>query len=308
MAASLRSAAPAKRLLISAALPPAICLPSRLVDLGASSLCLLFSCRQACIMDHAPHTPVPTMTTTIPTIVAPPQAELDHGLIEAASSGNFDALAILLTQGANPNADSCQALFKSSQKGHVECVRLLISASDLAQNSSERPLLWAANNGHAECVKLLIPAMLRALPHERLFSHSLLVASQNGHAECARLLIPVSYPQHQNSRALREAAANGHVECVKLLLSVSAPQNSLLDKQRLLSGVLARGHARVAAAMLAYDPNIFDGVGILEEMAIARSRGHEELADLFLSIIERQALSAVGDNITEDAPRPASRL
>jgi ankyrin repeat protein len=200
------------------------------------------------------------------------QEELNGRLIQAARSCDVAALEKALADGADARARArgSNALEWAAALGHLGCVRVLIGASDPKADDSGA-LSAAAGRGATECVKFLIGVS----EPKAQDSYALRVAADNGHVECVRLLIPVSDPLARDSVALRWAAVMGHADCVALLLPASDP--------------LAVGDYGLDAA------------------ALARSRGHVEVAGMIDAFIEAGELSKAAQH-AKVSPRVKSTL
>jgi hypothetical protein len=144
--------------------------------------------------------------------------KVNDALLEAAASGDLDALRKALKEGGQAHWEGSCALRRAAEEGHVECVRLLIPLSDPMASSC---------------------AALRR-------------AAENDHVECVRLLIPVSDASAGDCYALRWAASEGYVECVRLLLPESgalALKGGVLSFSSLARG---NGHMEVAGMIEAF--------------------------------------------------------
>jgi ankyrin repeat protein len=157
-------------------------------------------------------------------------------IVEAAMSGNRDAVRTLLKDGVDVNAtqaDGMTALHWAAQKGDVELAKLLLYASANVRATTRiggyTPLLIASRNGDA--------AMLRALVDGGADPNN---ATVNG------------------TTALMLAAAAGKPDAVSLLLDKGANVNAKenVKGETALTFAAAYGRADVVRVLTAHDADV----------------------------------------------------
>jgi ankyrin repeat protein len=153
-------------------------------------------------------------------------------IIEAARTGDKDALRTLIQKGADVNAaegDGATALHWASYRDDLEAADLLIRAGarvNAANDLGATPLWAASQNGSESMVRRLLAA--GANPNAKLMAGetALMVASRAGSAAVVDLLLTKrADPNAKAARgqtALMWAVAQRHPEIVKLLLAHGA--------------------------------------------------------------------------------------
>ena len=153
-------------------------------------------------------------------------------LIEAAKGGDWEAVGVLLEQGADVTAtapDGATALHWASYWDDVEAAELLIRASadvSAANDLGATPLWIAALNGSADMVRSLLEA--GGEPNAALLSGEspVMTASRTGNPQVVeRLLAAGADPNASGVRgqtALMWASSQGHSDVVGVLLEYGA--------------------------------------------------------------------------------------
>jgi uncharacterized protein len=153
-------------------------------------------------------------------------------IVDAARSGDRDALRALLQKGANVNeaeGDGSTALHWASYKDDLQVADLLIKAGanvNAANDLGATPLWTASQNGSEGMVKRLLDA--GAKPNLTLLSGetSLMVASRTGNPIVVEMLIAkganVNAAGTRKQTALMWAVAQQHPQVVKVLLARGA--------------------------------------------------------------------------------------
>ena len=147
---------------------------------------------------------------------------------EAAGSGHFQCLALLLEAGADKDlADDCferTALHVAAQYCNLEAVRLLLEAGadkDKADCEGKTALHLAALTGHQDVVKLLLQANANRDARDPERRTALHLAAALGQAEVVKLLLEAGADKDvvdsSGQTALHVAAENHHIEVVQLL-------------------------------------------------------------------------------------------
>jgi ankyrin repeat protein len=136
-------------------------------------------------------------------------SEAERALLDAAKSGNIEAVKQHLTAGTDVDArdeDGWTPLHWAVVNGHEETVELLLAnGSDVNAKddafSGETPLHWAAENGHKEIVELLIAsgADVSAKTSRKDGWTPLHDAAKYGHKETIELLIAKGADMNANS-------------------------------------------------------------------------------------------------------------
>src|SRR5712671_3141098 len=237
-------------------------------------------------------------------------------LVDAAKSGDKEALRTLLKQGVNINAaeaDGTTALHWASYRDDVEAADLLIKAGakvDAANDLGATPLWTASQNGSAAMVRRLLEA--GANPNLALLAGEtpLMVAARSGYAGIVEQLLAkdakVNARGARGQTALMWAVAQKHPDVVKVLIAhgadvlvrsdvwsevMAVPPHGLLEYNRAIPrggdtalmfaarvGDLAS--ARLLAAAGA-NINDTDAWGV-SATALAVHAGYGELAEFFL--------------------------
>ncbi len=160
-------------------------------------------------------------------------------LVDAAKSGDKEALRSLLQKGTDVNAtegDGSTALHWASYRDDIEAADLLIRAGakvNAANDLGATPLWTACQNGSEAMVRRLLAA--GANPNAKLLrgETSLMVASRVGSAVVADQLLAkgadVNARAARNQTALMWAVAQKHPDVVKVLLAHRADVNARSD-------------------------------------------------------------------------------
>jgi ankyrin repeat protein len=160
-------------------------------------------------------------------------------LVDAAKSGNRDAVRVLLEQGASVNAveaDGTTALHYASYRDDLECADLLIRAGanvNAANDLGATPLWTASQNGSAAMARTLLQA--GANPNLALLSGEtpVMIASRSGNPDVVEQLAThganVNVHAARGQTALMWAVAQKHPEVVEVLLAHGADVRTRSD-------------------------------------------------------------------------------
>ena len=150
-------------------------------------------------------------------------------VVDAAKSGDKEALRLLLSEGADVNTasgDGMSALHWASKVGDVEMAELLLYAganvNAATRLAAYTPLLLAARGGHASMVELLLNA--GGQPHDASATGTtaLMFSAASGKVKAVRTLLDAGAElNHTESTgghtALMFAAVSGRHEAIQLL-------------------------------------------------------------------------------------------
>jgi ankyrin repeat protein len=164
------------------------------------------------------------------------EADPARQLIEAAQSGDAQAVTSALTAGANGDAaggDGMSALHWAAERGHAGVVRTLLDAGASAEGVTRigayTPLHLAARRGSAESVGYLLDAGLdpnAVTANSGVTPLHLAAAAFDGSEAVARLLDAGADPDAREAAAgqtpLIFAAGAGRAESVRVLLAAGA--------------------------------------------------------------------------------------
>lgn len=186
----------------------------------------------------------------------------ERHLVDAASRGDVDRVAMLLTSGSDPNevADGAWcALQAAALAQHLLVVDLLIEAgADVNHCDAEHftPLLSAATGGSRPVVERLLDAGADTCAVTRVNRYSALIrAAESGHAGVVDVLIDRGAPDKlELVRALMAASEWGYPDVLRLLLRGGADPRYVLDGQTALGLAREHGHAEAAALLEAAAP------------------------------------------------------
>lgn len=157
----------------------------------------------------------------------------DPRLVEAAKSGDANAVRSLLASGADVNsttADGSTALHWAVHRDDVALVDQLLSAGAKADQASRYnvvPLTLAAQNGSAAVVRRLLEAGASPESVSQEGQTALMTAARNGRVEVVRALLAAGAKIHaaeefRGQTALMFAAGEGNTGAVDLLLEFGA--------------------------------------------------------------------------------------
>jgi ankyrin repeat protein len=157
--------------------------------------------------------------------------------MRACDYGNYDALKMIITNGANLNAQldstGMTALLICVLREHYECAQILVE-SGANVNSVDMygctALIMAADNGHTDIMSLLIEHKADVNARIRHQSTALLLTVYHGHVDCVRLLcgvdgIDIAAMDDDGDTALSCAASREHADVVALLIEHKANVN-----------------------------------------------------------------------------------
>ncbi len=248
--------------------------------------------------------------------------EVLPAVVEAAKSGQREAVAQFIERGANVNAaesDGTTALHWAARAADAPLVKQLLAAGANAKAANRygiTPLQLAAENGDATVVRTLVAAGAdpnAVLPEGETV---LMTAARTGAPDALRVLLDKGADVHAREgwygeTALIWAAAQDHADATRILLAHGADANERsallsVDKRRAGQSILplgswtplmyvAREDARNAAAVLIEahaDLNLVDPDGATA-LVIAILNGHYEMAQ---KLIEAGADPNVVDN------------
>jgi len=158
-------------------------------------------------------------------------------VIDAAMTGNRDAVKSLLQSGADVNtalADGMTALHYAAIKNDAEMARMLLVAGASVKSTTRlggyTPLLLAARTGNAAVMEPLISAGADANSATVNGTTALMLASATGKPDAVKLLLEkganVNAKENaRNETALMFAAANGRADVMRLLTAKGADMN-----------------------------------------------------------------------------------
>lgn len=141
----------------------------------------------------------------------------DVALWNAFDNRHLDVMQVLLAAGAY--ADACRTnetmLMSASRWGQPEAVAMLLSAGANVHARGGKALILAADRGHAEAVSLLLAAGADTRARD---GEALIRACTHGHVEVASLLLAAGADVHaRRNRAFVAASAAGHADLVQVL-------------------------------------------------------------------------------------------
>ncbi|XP_006862130.1 PREDICTED: ankyrin repeat and SOCS box protein 14 isoform X3 [Chrysochloris asiatica] len=160
-------------------------------------------------------------------------------LVEAASGGNPDSVALLLEYGADANIPKNSGhlpIHVAADRGHLLALKTLVPVTDFAsiKQSGISPIHCAAAGAHPECLELLIQAGfdVNFMLDQRICKHY----------------------DDQRKSALYFAVSNGDLSSVKLLLSAGALPNQ--DPVNCLQIALRMGNYELISLLLRHGANV----------------------------------------------------
>ncbi len=171
---------------------------------------------------------------TLP-LSGPIHAAIEGGsVVEAAMSGNREAVRALLKDGADVNtaqADGMTALHWAAQKGDVDLAKVLLYASANVRATTRiggyTPLLIASRNGDAAMIRTLVEGGADANNQTTNGTTALMLASAAGKADAVKVLLEkganVNAKENvKGETALTFAAAYGRADVVRELIAHQA--------------------------------------------------------------------------------------
>lgn len=195
-------------------------------------------------------------------------------LMDAAYTGETDAVRLLIKEGADVNATAVSLqttpLIYAAEKGYNDVVQILIEAGANTNAKADwgfTPLLAASQYAHHEVVKTLLDAGSNALETcqadgaKTTALHLLsddTVSKNNSIVETAKLLIDagvdVNAQNEDKKTALMIASANGHTSLVEFLLQSGANIN-ITDANEKTALIYAIEHGQLNITRLLLDKN-----------------------------------------------------
>ena len=166
-------------------------------------------------------------------------------VVEAAMSGNRDAVRALLKDGADVNtaqADGMTALHWAAQKGDVELAKVLLYASANVRATTRiggyTPLLIASRNGDAAMIDTLLTGGADANNATTNGTTALMLASAAGKVDAVKLLLAKGADVNarenvKGETALTFAAAFGRTDVVRELTAHKADVSATTKVQDL---------------------------------------------------------------------------
>jgi ankyrin repeat protein len=179
-------------------------------------------------------------------------------IVEAAMTGNRDAVRTLLKDGGDVNtsqADGMTALHWAAQKGDVELAKILFYAGANVKATTRiggyTPLLMASKNGDAPMIDALLAAGADANGANANGTTPLMLAAVSGKPEAVKVLIErganVNAKEHaRGETALTFAAAAGRADVIRVLTAKGA-DTMVMTKVVDLAGFAKEEQERFAA-------------------------------------------------------------
>jgi ankyrin repeat protein len=160
-------------------------------------------------------------------------------VVEAAMSGNRDAVRALLKQGADVNTaqgDGMTALHWAAQKGDVDLAKTLLYAGANVKATTRiggyTPILMASRNGHAPMVEALLAAGADPNSATTNGASALMLAAQAGNAAAVKALADRGADVNAKEKvkgetALMIAAAYGRADVIRVLTAKGADMKAV---------------------------------------------------------------------------------
>uniref|UniRef100_A0A0G4FA46 Uncharacterized protein n=1 Tax=Chromera velia CCMP2878 TaxID=1169474 RepID=A0A0G4FA46_9ALVE len=198
-------------------------------------------------------------------VLATVAVEKGSPLLEAAGTGDFETVGLLLRSGTQGGVDEKDrrgntALMAAAMNGHTETVgRLLGFGANIEERChlyGNTALILAALSGHAETVDFLLHSGARAGEKNKNGNNALFMAARDGHTETVDVLLRsgVQLPgncDNNGNTALMFAAMHGHTETADLLLSSGARVDDANSNGDTALMVAARdGHTETVSLLL----------------------------------------------------------
>ncbi|OGB83312.1 hypothetical protein A3F66_05630 [candidate division TM6 bacterium RIFCSPHIGHO2_12_FULL_32_22] len=168
-------------------------------------------------------------------------AYLGEQFIDAASSGNIDAVKAYLDAGANPNykdfAFKQTAIMHSAMMNHTEISNILLQAGanlDIRDNYGNTALILAATNGYIEIVNLLIQGGANLDIQNKYGNTAIILAATNGYTEIVDKLFQAgANPNITNKEDIngwQAAKQNSHKEIYNKLMKITSSPKLISDQ------------------------------------------------------------------------------
>lgn len=197
----------------------------------------------------------------MPRVATAQELPLEYGtpLIEAAASGNVEALEELIGAGADVNesvrkTEPRTALNAAARYGHLAAVKVLLDAGakvDRVARGDATALIDAARAGHADIVQLLIESGADVNRKVRGDGTALIAAAGNANVEIVRLLLENGADPDRSvlgeGSPLAAASRSGSAESMALLIAAGADANVMVRGD---AGAMMQAAASDDVAML----------------------------------------------------------
>ena len=143
----------------------------------------------------------------------------DRALRNASFYGHLSVVEVLVTAGANVHADNDYALRFASRNGHLSVVKVLVKAGANVHAGNDAALRFASFYGHLSVVEFLKAASVLPPPDPQ----ALIAAAKTGDSKTVALLLKAGTDVHANDdEALYMASKNGHLPVVEVLVTAGA--------------------------------------------------------------------------------------
>ena len=208
-------------------------------------------------------------------------------LIEATRNQDSEALAALLSGGADPNvrqADGATALHWAVFRDDAGMVAALLEAGaevNALNRLGASPLFVAARSGNGDLIERLLAAGADPNLPLQMNETPVMTASRAGTVKGVRALISAGADvnvreQSREQTALMWAAAQGHVEVARALMEADAdPEARSRVRPRLMFVDATNGGA--------FDQGVMENLGGFSPLLFAARQGHGDMARLLVN-------------------------